>query len=507
MSVETTVKSVINSNLGDLSNVDTTINPKGKGSLIAYNTTSGNWEDVAVGLDDQVLKADSTNAQGVSWKNDSNLDINSRPSGTVAGGDEILFGDIDDSNIVKKTTASSILGLQKLNDHSDVAITSASIHDTLSYNGTNWINNNTLTVDTTSKYVGVNEDPPTAPLSIYDTAGTGYLKIDPKGSATEGLISINGTKGWKIQQDTANTKQLWKIQAGTGLSGDVDIETINGNGETFSITNFAGLTPNVRLDMESGTLQQLDIASASVPLWRVYKSGLVQSQITNYETLVVNDDDFITKKYFDDNLTAGAFNDLTDVNITSVSAGDTVKYNATAVEYQNFKGTDGTIKLNSGAGGAATKPTFTLVANVEQQITYTTTLNVSGFPTTSVPQVDGTYADSLIYNFVTDKFQESSTSGGINWWRITFDWSGKSINDVAGVSIRIHNPLSGFNTKGVLSLPEGITSDTGYTTILATIADSASLGFGYEFFVKSTKNINLTVDNIVRLNTPYNSRL
>ena len=39
------------------------------------------------------------------------VDINGTGSGTVAGGDEILFGDIDDSNNLKKTTAGDIAGL------------------------------------------------------------------------------------------------------------------------------------------------------------------------------------------------------------------------------------------------------------------------------------------------------------------------------------------------------------------------------------------------------------
>ena len=39
------------------------------------------------------------------------VDINGTGSGTVAGGDEILFGDIDDSNNLKKTTAQDIANL------------------------------------------------------------------------------------------------------------------------------------------------------------------------------------------------------------------------------------------------------------------------------------------------------------------------------------------------------------------------------------------------------------
>jgi hypothetical protein len=39
------------------------------------------------------------------------VDINGSSSGTVAGGDEILFGDIDDSNNIKKTTAQDIANL------------------------------------------------------------------------------------------------------------------------------------------------------------------------------------------------------------------------------------------------------------------------------------------------------------------------------------------------------------------------------------------------------------
>lgn len=40
-----------------------------------------------------------------------NVDINSESTATVAGGDEILIGDVDDSNNIKKTTAQDIANL------------------------------------------------------------------------------------------------------------------------------------------------------------------------------------------------------------------------------------------------------------------------------------------------------------------------------------------------------------------------------------------------------------
>ena len=40
-----------------------------------------------------------------------NVDINSESTATVAGGDEILIGDVDDSNNLKKTTAQDIANL------------------------------------------------------------------------------------------------------------------------------------------------------------------------------------------------------------------------------------------------------------------------------------------------------------------------------------------------------------------------------------------------------------
>lgn len=39
------------------------------------------------------------------------LDINGQTSATIAGGDEVLIGDVDDSNNIKKTTAQDIANL------------------------------------------------------------------------------------------------------------------------------------------------------------------------------------------------------------------------------------------------------------------------------------------------------------------------------------------------------------------------------------------------------------
>jgi hypothetical protein len=58
-----------------------------------------------------VTAGDGLDGGGTSGAVTLNVDINSASSGTVAGGDEILIADVDDSNNIKKTTAQDIANL------------------------------------------------------------------------------------------------------------------------------------------------------------------------------------------------------------------------------------------------------------------------------------------------------------------------------------------------------------------------------------------------------------
>jgi len=58
-----------------------------------------------------VTAGDGLSGGGTSGAVTLNVDINGSTSATVAGGDELLIGDIDDSNNIKKTTAQDIANL------------------------------------------------------------------------------------------------------------------------------------------------------------------------------------------------------------------------------------------------------------------------------------------------------------------------------------------------------------------------------------------------------------
>jgi len=81
----------------------------GSSTLQFYNSGWTNF--IGEGDITGVTAGDGLSGGGTSGAVTLNVDINGSTSATVAGGDELLIGDIDDSNNIKKTTAQDIANL------------------------------------------------------------------------------------------------------------------------------------------------------------------------------------------------------------------------------------------------------------------------------------------------------------------------------------------------------------------------------------------------------------
>lgn len=87
--------------------------------VIGRSTSSSGDPELLNVLDEDNLSSDSATSlvtqQSVKAYVDAGDDIQAYTDGTIAGGDEILFADVDDSDAVKKTTAQDIADLATVN--------------------------------------------------------------------------------------------------------------------------------------------------------------------------------------------------------------------------------------------------------------------------------------------------------------------------------------------------------------------------------------------------------
>lgn len=171
---------------------------------------------------------------------------------------------------------------------------------------------------------------------------------------------------------------------------------------------------------------------------------------------------------------------------------------------------DGKVKIN-GSGGV--DPSYLLVIDADQLVSYgVAALDFSSSPTSEFPQNIDIPADSDIWDSANETLIENMILGQGNLWRIEFDYSGKNMNDVAGLSILLSNTLSGFVANRTVALPAGRTSDTDQEVLLYTIADAASLpaplgtGQGYELTLNCNKALTITITSLVRHSFHHNNR-
>ena len=110
----------------------------------------------------------------------------------------------------------------------------------------------------------------------------------------------------------------------------------------------------------------------------------------------------------------------------------------------------------------------------------------------------------------SDVFKENQVLGQLQYWRVSFNYSGKSVNNAAGFKLFVINPLSGFERHLLTTLPQGDTSDNFVTLDVATYTDANSadpprgtgIG-GYQLFIESTQSLTAVIKDVARLNGQY----
>lgn len=157
-----------------------------------------------------------------------------------------------------------------------------------------------------------------------------------------------------------------------------------------------------------------------------------------------------------------------------------------------YKKTEGVVKIDGDSTG---QPVFNLAVDVAQQITYTLPLIISS--STDWPENIKTPADADFYLTLTDKFIENPIDKQVHLWRVIINWTVGVAPGGEILEVMIKNPISGFEINKLSPMQKTFLAGSA-TFDLVTIADSASIGIGYEFFFRSTTNPTVTLDSITR---------
>lgn len=230
------------------------------------------------------------------------------------------------------------------------------------------------------------------------------------------------------------------------------------------------------------------------------------ADFTNHTVLVkspVGDNEPIPKGYGDSSYTpVGADGTSTNLSEYNNDAGF-----ISTLTNQN----EGVVKINSNGNGS--DPTYSLVDEIEQQITYTNFPLIID-PTSSYPE-NATNQDWTAIYFTngvsTNIFLENQVLGQVQFWRMDVSWTNKTANNNAGLTWTIENPVSGFERHMQIALPSGLTY--GRTTFPAiytytdTNSAAAPLGVGlggYEFYIRvDNDNIAVTINDITRFSAHH----
>ena len=244
----------------DISLLDLNDTPSDYGSSGQVLTTDGSgnttWTTAASGdvvgpsssSDNAVVRWDGTTGNYIK---DSNVFIddsgNITTSGTVDGVDVSDFKDDYDIHVSDTTihyTKDSIL----LDDLGDVVITTPQDGQLIYYDGSNWLNTNTIHVDEANHRVGIGTTTPQASLHIVDgsiwvfndganpqiivgdngsSGQYGYFQWD---SANDYFgIETDGTNGLKIKNNNVSIGNIFPSQPFTVASGTTELFDVNVN--------------------------------------------------------------------------------------------------------------------------------------------------------------------------------------------------------------------------------------------------------------------------------------
>ena len=195
-----------------------------------------------------------------------------------------------------------------LDDVSDVAITTATSGDVLSYNGTSWVNTAAPPADISSSSIGQLSDVDTTTTTpttndvltwtgtewepAASQGGSGITNLDYTASPTDGTVtSDTGTDATVTLADGTN--------AGLLAPGD--------------FTKLAGISVGAEVNVNAD--------------WNA-SSG--DAQILNKPTIPSDTNDLTNGAGYISNITGEDLGDLSDVTVTSATNGDVLSYNGTA---------------------------------------------------------------------------------------------------------------------------------------------------------------------------------
>lgn len=101
-----------------------------------------------------------------------------------------------------------------------------------------------------------------------------------------------------------------------------------------------------------------------------------------------------------------------------------------------------------------------------------------------------------IYNSADDRWLENSVEFQVHLWRVSISYTRNSTQSNRELIVRVNNPDTGFSLQEVKILPNGTQfQSTTLTWNFSTVADSSSIGSGYEFEIQAV-NAPLTINTV-----------
>jgi hypothetical protein len=356
----------------------------------------------------------------------------------------------------------------------------------------------------------------------------GYCRVTPQAAeALSDKAAKDGTDVGTVAVGSTDADTVL-ISAASQIAGvsALDADTAG----AMTIRSFDGQTMSLRTLGAGAKLEYIPEGDAA-SYAKISTSNKTTAQY-NLDIIAAADDGAIVPKSYVDGVVASAtLAGLTDTTITSGTDGDRLHY--FSGQWVNRAPVDGQIKANSfdtdgpTLGALLTYTSLTTEVDVVYRIPAetTTALNISSFPTTSVPLnyggvfqqlgtvgVDGDfYRLGVAASGADDRWIQNGVLGQISEYRIEGGYSNKTSSNSGRIQIRIYNPLSAFSFEATVPLAQGTTNDQ-FGVSLITISDGANLlppagtGAGYKIGISSTVSLDATINSIVRIDRPYSPR-
>jgi hypothetical protein len=251
-----------------------------------------------------------------------------------------------------------------LNDIGDVVAPSPADGHFLVHNGTNWVNEAPATARTSLDVYSTTQ----ADTNFVDVAGdtmTGDLTMSganlvaDSGAAATPSVTFSGDTDTGLSAAVANTLVL--SAGGTGIvtvgTGSVTLtqELLAPAGTAGApAVSFSGDTDT---GMYSGGVNILAFTAGGQESLNIEADGTLNvAAVTDYETLVLDDDDIPNKKYVDDEIAGGLgstnLGDLNDVDVIGVADNSILVYNSSTTNWEDETPATARTTLGLVSGGA-----------------------------------------------------------------------------------------------------------------------------------------------------------